>query len=80
MPRATHLKNASIQLFDQPLGGDISPFSVTIKQIKDADITIKPTSHFHEHFLYKSGVLYLAELDERRAFSLNGLSGNVIAK
>jgi len=80
MPRPDYLKNISNQLFGQRLGGHNSHFSVTIKQIKDADITIRPTSSIHEHFLYKHGVLLLLELDARRTISLSGLEGNVIAQ
>ena len=80
MPRPDYLKNISNQLFGQRLGGYNSVFSVTIKQIKDADITIMPTSKIHEHFLYKHDVLFLLELDVRRTTSLTGLEKNVIAQ
>lgn len=81
MPRPKpYLKNIANQLFGQRLGGYNSHFSVTIKQIKDADITIMPTKKIHEHFLYKNGVLFLLEIDERRTISLRGLGGNVIAR
>ena len=80
MPRADNLKNISNQLFGQRLGGYNSNFSVTIKQIKDADINIMPTVKPDEHFLYKHGVLYLLKLDVHRASSLIGLGENVIAQ
>jgi len=80
MPRPDYLKNISNKLFGQPLGGYNSEFSVTIKQIKDADITIMPTSKIHEHLLYKNGVLFLLELDVRCATSLTALRSNVIVQ
>ena len=80
MPRPNYLKNISNQLFGQRLGGYNSEFSITIKQIKDADITIMPTIKIHEHLLYKHGVLFLLELDARCATSLTALESNVVVQ
>lgn len=80
MPRPDYLKKISNQLFGRPLGGYNSNFSVTIKQIKDANITIMPTSNPYDHFLFKNGVLNLLELHVHRASSLIGLGDNVIAQ
>ena len=79
-PRLGCLKNISNEIFGQRLSGYNSEFSVTLKQIKDADITIKPTNNLIEHLLYKKGVLYLLELSDRWIYVLVGLENNLIAQ